>query len=114
LGDFTDPALIRRGLDYVLTAEVRTQNAAKYLSEFFGNPAANALAWAFFKQHWSELQPRLSASFSDVAVVRSLGSFCDAGTRDDIKAFFAMHRLGSAARNVDQALERIDNCIRLK
>ena len=50
-------------------------------------------------------------AFADVGVVQSLGSFCDAASRDDVKAFFATHKLGNAARNVDQTIERINSCI---
>jgi len=53
-------------------------------------------------------------SFGDVNLVNSLASFCDAGTRDDIKAFFAEHKLPTAARTLDQTIERIDNCTELR
>ncbi len=112
LGDFTDPALIRAGLDKALSPDVRTQNAGRYLSGFLGNPDASQLAWGFLKEHWKDLEPKLSVAFADVRVVQSLGSFCDAASRDDVKAFFATHKLGNAARNVDQTIrKRINNCI---
>jgi len=111
LGDFTDPALIRLGLDEVLSPNVRTQNAGRYLSEFLRNPAANQMAWTYLKEHWKDLEPKLSVAFADVGVVQALGSFCDAGSRDDVRTFFATHKLGNAARNVDQTVERIHNCI---
>ena len=114
LGAFTDPALVERGLDYVLSPNVRTQNAGAYLEQFLTNPSANQTAWTFLKVHWKDLEPRLSVAFADVGVVQALGSFCDAGARDDIQAFFTTHKLGNAARNVDQAVERINNCINLK
>jgi aminopeptidase N/puromycin-sensitive aminopeptidase len=114
LGDFTDPALVQRGLAYVLTQNVRSQNAGKYLQEFLGNPAANHAAWEFVKLHWTEIEPKISIAFADVGVVQALSSFCDAQARDDIKAFFSTHRLGNASRNVDQTLDRITNCIEVK
>ena len=111
LGDFTDPALVRLGLDRVLSPDVRTQNAGRYLSGFLRNPAANQAAWAFLKEHWKDLEPKLSVAFADVGVVQAIGSFCDAASRDDVRTFFATHKLGNAARGVDQTIERIDNCI---
>ncbi len=111
LGDFTDPALIRAGLDKVLSPDVRTQNAGRYLSGFLRNPDASQAAWGFLKEHWKDLEPKLSVAFADVGVVQALGSFCDAASRDDVKAFFSTHKLGNAARNVDQTIERINNCI---
>jgi hypothetical protein len=77
------------------------------------NPDAgvNARAWTFLKTHWTELQPKLSVSFADAALVESLSSFCDAGTRDDVKAFFAANPRPAATRALEQTVERIDNCI---
>ena len=114
LGLFRDPALVKRGLDNVLSPNVRSQNAGRYLERFLSNMSANQAAWAFFKEHFKDLQPKLSVAFSDVGVVQAMGSFCDRSTRDDIKAFFATHKLGNAARNVDQTIEKINNCISLK
>jgi len=114
LGDFTEPGLVERGLQYVLTPNVRSQNAGRYLEGFLQNPAAGHQAWEFLKANWKDLSPKLSIAFSDVGVVQALGSFCDAGTRDDIKSFFTTHKLGNAARNVDQTIDKINNCIELK
>jgi len=114
LADFDDPALIRRGLDYVLSPEVRTQNTGLLLARFLANPSATSLAWDFLTAHWRELEPRLAIAFADVRVVQATGSFCDTRSHDAVKAFFASHKLGSAARNVDQSLERISNCVELR
>jgi aminopeptidase N/puromycin-sensitive aminopeptidase len=114
LADFRDPALIDRGLQYSLSPQLRSQDTAIYLGQFFQNPAARGRAWAFVKQRWSELEPKITISLGDVNLVSSLSAFCDAGTRDDIKAFFAAHKLPSAARTLSQTIERIDNCIDLR
>jgi aminopeptidase N/puromycin-sensitive aminopeptidase len=114
LGDFEDPALADRGLAHALTPAVRAQNAGRYLARFLGNPAINARSWNFVKQHWVELQPKISVAFADVRIVQALASFCDARSRDDIRGFFSSHRLGNADRTVDQTIERIDNCIALR
>ena len=46
--------------------------------------------------------------------MQGLGAFCDAVTRDDIRAFVRKQSLPSAARALDQTIERIDDCIALK
>ena len=66
------------------------------------------------KEHWTELEPKITISLGDAYLVSSLAAFCDAGTRDDIKTFFAAHKLPSAARTLNQTIERIDNCIELR
>jgi hypothetical protein len=43
-----------------------------------------------------------------------MSSFCDAQSRDRITAFFAQHKLSTAARTLDQTLEQIGHCIVLR
>jgi len=114
VGEFTDPALVQRGLEYALSPELRSQDTTLYLSGFLRNPAINARAWSFVKQHWSTLQPKFSISGGDVGIVMSLQSFCDVKSRDDIRAFLASHKLPAASRSIDQTLERINSCIAVK
>ncbi len=111
---FEDPALSQRALEYSLAPDIRRQDTALYLTRFLGNPAVNVRAWSFVKEHWSDLQPKLTVSFGDVRIVEALGSFCTVEARDDVKAFFAAHTLGAAARTIDQTIERMNNCIALR
>src|SRR6185436_1329528 len=113
LAYFEDPAMIDRGLNRLASDDIRNQDAAWYLRRLLANPDAgvNARAWTFLKTHWTELQPKLSVSFADAALVESLSSFCDGGTRDDVKAFFAANPRPAATRALEQTVERIDNCI---
>jgi aminopeptidase N len=114
LGEFTDPALAQRGLEYALSPELRSQDTTLYLRGFLRNPAINARAWTFVKQHWSALAPKFSIAGGDVGIVLSLQSFCDVKSRDDIRAFLASHKLPAASRTIDQTLERINTCIAMK
>ena len=114
LGGFRDPALIDRGLQRALSPQLRSQDTALYLGQFLTSPAARPRAWAFVKQHWAALEPKVTISGSDANLVRSLGSFCEAPARDDVAAFFAAHPLPGAARTLTQTLEQINNCIALR
>ncbi len=112
--EFRDPALVDRALQYSLSPQLRSQDTAIYLGRLFGNAAARPRAWAFLKQHWTELEPKITISLGDISLIRSLAPFCDAETRDDIQTFFAAHKLPTATRTLDQTLERINNCIDLR
>ncbi len=114
LSDFTDPALVDRGLQLALSSSMRSQDTALYLSRYLANPAIHARAWAFVKAHWTALEPKVTIFGGDTNLTAALGSFCDAGTRDDIKTFFAAHPLPAAARTLNQTIERIDNCVDLR
>jgi aminopeptidase N len=113
-GDFRDPVLIDRGLALALTPDIRNQDTAIYLGGFLRNPVARPRAWAFVKEHWTELEPKLTIFGSDANLVGALRGFCDAASRADITAFFAAHPLPSAARTLNQTIEWIGNCIDLR
>ena len=114
LADFQDPALIQRGLERSLTPQLRSQDTAIYLARFLVNQASRSLAWTFVTAHWAALEPKVVISLGDANLTRSLGAFCDARSRDDIKAFFAAHPLPGAVRTLTQTLEQINNCIALR
>jgi len=114
LSDFTDPALVDRGLQLSLASTMRSQDTALYLAHFLGNPLIHARAWTFVKAHWPALEPKVAIFGGDTNLTSALGSFCDAGARDDITAFFAAHPLPAAARTLNQTIERINNCIDLR
>ncbi len=112
--EFREPALIDRGLQRVLTASIRSQDAAQYLAAFFRNPDACHRAWAFVKAHWTALQPKMNIYGADTTIAAATGSFCDPNDREDVAAFFKTHPLPGAVRTIDQSLERIDSCVALK
>jgi aminopeptidase N len=114
LSNFSDPALVDRGLEYALSTKMRSQDTAGYLEHFLANPSINSRAWAFVKAHWQALEPKVTIFGGDTGLINSLSSFCDPAGRDDIRAFFAAHPLPAAVRTLDQTLERIDNCIELR
>jgi aminopeptidase N len=114
LTEFRDPVLIDRSLEYALSSQLKSQDTAIYLAQFFGNPVARPRAWAFAKQYWEVLAPKLTIFGGDTNFTAALSAFCDARTRDDVKSFFAAHKLTGATRTLDQTLERIDNCIDLR
>jgi len=114
LGGLRHPALIERALAYSLTSKLRSQDTSGFLSRLLGNEAARARTWAFIKQNWTELEPKVAIFGGDTRVTSALASFCDASTRDDIAAFFREHPLPSASRTLSQTLERINNCIAMR
>ena len=115
LANFTDAALTERALKMSLSPAIRNQDTAIFVAQFLGNPDVNDRAWAFVKENWTALEPKITSVYSsDVNLVSSLGSFCDASTRNDIAQFFAVHKLPAASRTLKQTLERIDNCIELR
>jgi aminopeptidase N len=110
LADFSDPALVRRTMDYIVGPEVRNQDTAVFLSRLLSNPDAQQLAWDLLQTRWDDLQKKTGQVFGSPLLVSSLGQFCDAKTRSEMEDFFATHNVPEAERTLQQALERISSC----
>jgi aminopeptidase N len=113
LADFSDPALVRQTLDYILGSEVRSQDAKIFIARLLGNPDARQLAWDLVKARWSEIQKKTGEFVGNTVIVGALGSFCGPGASADVKKFFALHKVPDAERTLQQALERIEACTTL-
>ena len=114
LGDFQQQPLIDRGLQFVLSPQMRTQDAALYLGRFFSNSTARNSALNFVTANWTALEPKVTIFGGDTNLIRSMSAFCDAASRDRIRAFFTEHKLPAAERTLQQTLEQISNCIALR
>jgi aminopeptidase N len=111
---FREAALIDRALERSLSNEIRPQETARYLAAFFDNPAARGRAWSFVKNNWSALEPRLRSGSAARTLTRAFGSFCDARSRDDIRAFVTKARLPGTTGTLNQSIQRINRCIDLR
>ncbi|MFI5105956.1 MAG: ERAP1-like C-terminal domain-containing protein, partial [Terriglobales bacterium] len=78
---FKDPRLAQRWLETTM-AEARNQDAAGYIFGVLNNVAVNHAAWEWVKQHWPQVEAKLTAG-SGLSVVLATGSFCEAGAGDD-------------------------------
>jgi puromycin-sensitive aminopeptidase len=113
LARFSDVRLMERWLTRTVAPETRTQDAAFYVAEVINNAAVRKPAWEWTKQHWPEVEAKLTP-FSGAAIVFATHNFCDAGGRSDAQEFFAAHKLSSAERTLRLSLEQIDSCINFR
>jgi hypothetical protein len=114
LTEFREPPLIDRGLQLAVSPQLRSQDTAVYLARFFANPDARSRAWAFLTAHWAALEPKITIAGGDTNLIRSMSSFCEVASREQISSFFAAHKLPGAARTLEQTVEQINNFIGLR
>jgi aminopeptidase N len=107
---FTDPALVRRTVDVIMGPEVRSQDAKLLFASLIRSPDTRALAWELLQARWDDLQRKSSDAGGNAVLVGALGTFCDARSADQVKAFFATHPVPDAERTLQQALEGIASC----
>jgi aminopeptidase N len=115
LGAFADPAVLRRGLDVMLTDEVRTQDGFTIYNLANAWPESRPLTLAWLKERWPDLRRKLPG-FVLARFAEPIASYCDAGARTDAAAFFgdALRDVEGADRRVRQLLETADLCIDLR
>lgn len=113
LAQFSDPRLLQRTLEYAVSSSVRTQDTLGLVASVMKNPKGTRLAWDFVRSHWSELD-NVGGGFTSGEVVAATSAFCEAGMRDEVAAFFSLHKVPTAERTLKQSIERMNHCVDLK
>lgn len=113
LPSFSDPALVKRTLEFAISPAVRTQDTGTLIAGLMGNRASQDAAWEFTKANWQTLLQKLGTFQGVPTIVGSLGAFCSADKAADIRQFFEKNPVPATARALQQSLERIDNCVAL-
>jgi aminopeptidase N/puromycin-sensitive aminopeptidase len=114
LAAFRDPALLRRTVDYALSDAVRVQDRAALIAAVLDNPEGRAVAWPVLQQRWEEVQQDLGAFGGVARIIDALGAFCEADVADEIMRFFVDRPTPSAERTLQQTLEDIYRCAKLR
>jgi aminopeptidase N/puromycin-sensitive aminopeptidase len=113
LPQFKDPALLERTMDYAVSGKVRNQDALIQFAIALQIDESRAQAWKYIQAHWEQVRALLTPEMGN-ALVGSAGSFCSAEARDDVKTFFATHKVPAADAALKHAVEHIDGCIELR
>jgi puromycin-sensitive aminopeptidase len=109
LTHFQQPDLLRDALDLSLSPAVRSQDTIRVVAGVAGNPHGRELAWEFVKAHWQEFDRRYGGGgFLLMRLIEAVTSqFATLAKEREIAEFFLTHPAPSAARTVQQCLERI-------
>jgi len=110
LSAFRNPELVQRWLGITVSDEIRNQDAPHLIAKILSNRDNQAVAWAWLKTHWPEVEKRTTMS-SGLDIIAATRSFCDSESRDDMQKFFTEHKVPSAERTLKLAAEGIDSCI---
>jgi aminopeptidase N len=111
---FRDPALIKRTLEYAVSPAVRTQDTGTLLGNLMLKPWSQEATWSFVQVNWTTIVKTLGEFQGIPSIVGSLGGFCSTARANEIRAFFKKNPIASSQRGIQQAIERIENCVALK
>jgi aminopeptidase N len=110
---FSDPALVKRTLEFAVSPDVRSQDASTILGSLLVHPWSSDQAWEFTKERWPALLKTLNMFQAIPDLVGSFGAFCSASRGNEVKEFLTKNSVPAAARAAQQAIERIDGCVAL-
>ncbi len=114
LADFRDPALLKETLEFALSPAVRNQDmnlVGAVMSSREGGP----VAWNWVKTNWERVAAKNGGSIGAASVAfGGAGNFCDAQSRDDVKAFYETHKIQGTERGLRRQQETINNCIQIR
>jgi puromycin-sensitive aminopeptidase len=105
---FEDPTLLEDLLARSLGDEVRSQDTMIVIVQTAGNKIGRDITWQFMKDNWGELDRRYGkGGFAIMRIVGITGGFTTMEQHDEVVRFFEEHPTPSAARTIQQSLERI-------
>jgi aminopeptidase N len=111
---FDDPALVKRTLEYAVSPAVRTQDTGTLLGYMMAQPWSQETTWQFVQSNWQMILKSLGEFQGIPSIIESLGSFCSTPRALEVRNFFATNPVASSQRAIQQATERIENCVALK
>ncbi len=109
LAEFPHRHLVQRLLEWILSADVRGQDAWKPFRGLLGRHAAQDLTWEFLKSHWVPLREKIGPVGAS-RVIQATRGLWRADWRAEVDAFFSdpANRVESAAKALAQTLEFMD------
>lgn len=108
LCQFRQAPLIKRALRFIISKEVRDQDAPLLLAVAASNNRARDLSWQFVKDNWGLLYSRYSGGHLSSRILTEVTSDFDTDIlARDVLQFFTKNKVPGMERTVAQALERI-------
>ena len=113
LGRFRDPALVRRALDYAVSGKVRNQDSIFLIASPLSNVSTQDVAWQYIQQNWPKVQAQFTTTTGG-RLVNSTGGFCTTAKREEVKQFFATHKVSASASALTRSQNAISDCVDLR
>ena len=91
-----------------------TQDTGTLLGAMMQNPWSQEMAWSFVQTNWQRIVTTLGEFQGIPSIIESLRGFCSAARAQEVRAFFSKNPVPSSQRGIQQAIERIENCVAVK
>jgi len=109
---FKDTNIIKKTLQFIISKNVKDQDAPFLLASIWLNKKAQNLTWKFIKDNWSMILKKYGESGLLLSkLMYILGNYTTEKELKDIKNFFKKNTAPGAERTLEQAYERIESNI---
>ena len=75
LGNFTDPVLEKRALEYAVSGKVKNQDSIGLIGEILDTRETHPVAWEFVQQNWDKVKAQITTG-SGARLVGAAGTVC--------------------------------------
>jgi alanyl aminopeptidase len=115
LVSFRDPAVLRLGLDTLLTNAVRQQDVGRLIYSSGSHPDRRATVHSWVREHYDAIAAKLTEEQA-VTLSGLVGDTCDATSRDAMIAFFQPRaaRAERAERGINEGRDSSQQCEALR
>src|SRR5258708_34195808 len=109
ISSFRGPELVQRWLEVTVSAEIRNQDAPHLIANVIGNRENQAVAWAWIKAHWPEVEKKITMS-SGLDIIAATRSFCDTESRADVPQFLTEPKVPAPPPRLTPPAAAMDAC----
>ncbi len=110
LCSFKDKTLLKKTLSFIISNNVRTQDAPQMLAMVWQNTNGREITWNFVKSNWKILLKKYGEGGHFLSrVISPLGNHTKLSDLKDAQKFFAKNPAPGAERTLTQAYEKIES-----
>jgi len=112
LTQFKDREIILKTLNFIISKDVRNQDASQFLAMIWKNKWAKDLTWKFIKENWKIILKKYGEGGHSIPRILSpIGNYNAQKELEDIKKFFNKNIAPGAERTLKQAYEKAESNI---
>jgi len=99
--------LIKKGLAYMMSDEVRMQDRFILLFSLSSTPVGRQICWDFVKNNWDDVVVKFSHNLLARVISYTCENFTTKEKAKEIESFFETHKVDGTERTIAQTLESI-------
>jgi len=112
LTQFKDEKIIKKTLDFIMSKDIRDQDASQFLSMIWRNKWAKDITWEFIKENWKIIIKKYGDGGHSLSrILTPISNYTTQKELKDIKKFFSKNVAPGSERTLAQAYEKAESNI---